>query len=44
MRPELPAYAELRCVSAFSFLHGASRPEELVDYELAGNQWVFGGA
>lgn len=26
----LPAYAELRCVSNFTFLKGASRPEELV--------------
>lgn len=26
----LPAYAELRCVSNFTFLRGASRPEELV--------------
>jgi len=26
----LPAYAELRCLSNFSFLKGASRPEELV--------------
>lgn len=28
--PALPAYAELRCLSNFSFLKGASRPEELV--------------
>jgi len=27
----LPDYAELRCVSNFSFLRGASRPEELVE-------------
>jgi len=27
----LPAYAELHCVSNFSFLRGASHPEELVD-------------
>ncbi len=27
----LPAYAELRCVSNFTFLRGASRPEELVE-------------
>jgi error-prone DNA polymerase len=27
----LPAYAELRCLSNFSFLRGASRPEELVE-------------
>ena len=26
----LPVYAELRCISNFSFLRGASRPEELV--------------
>ncbi|NND89601.1 MAG: error-prone DNA polymerase [Granulosicoccus sp.] len=26
-----PSYAELHCVSNFSFLRGASRPEELVD-------------
>lgn len=31
MRPVIPAYAELRCLTAFSFLHGASRPEELVE-------------
>ena len=31
MRLPIPDYAELRCVSAFSFLHGASRPEELVE-------------
>ena len=28
---QLPAYAELRCVSTFSFLVGASQPEELVE-------------
>jgi error-prone DNA polymerase len=28
--PKLPDYAELRCLSNFSFLKGASRPEELV--------------
>ncbi|HET8877485.1 MAG TPA: PHP domain-containing protein, partial [Casimicrobiaceae bacterium] len=27
----LPAYAELHCLSNFSFLHGASHPEELVE-------------
>jgi error-prone DNA polymerase len=27
----IPPYAELHCVSNFSFLRGASRPEELVD-------------
>ena len=26
-----PRYAELRCRSSFSFLEGASQPEELVD-------------
>ncbi len=32
MRPDLlPAYAELHCVSNFSFLRGASHPEELVE-------------
>ena len=30
-RPDLPAYAELHCRSHFSFLTGASSPEELVD-------------
>ena len=29
------AYAELHCVSNFSFLRGASRPEELVDTAAA---------
>ena len=28
--PAEPAYAELHCVSNFSFLRGASHPEELV--------------
>jgi len=28
--PRLPGYAELRCLSNFSFLKGASQPEELV--------------
>ena len=28
---DLPDYAELRCVSNFSFLRGASQPEELVE-------------
>ncbi|MCK9214747.1 MAG: error-prone DNA polymerase [Rhodoferax sp.] len=28
--PQLPDYAELRCLSNFSFLKGASQPEELV--------------
>src|SRR5215813_6905295 len=27
----LPAYAELHCLSNFSFLEGASQPEELVE-------------
>ncbi|MGD9941679.1 MAG: error-prone DNA polymerase [Burkholderiaceae bacterium] len=30
VRPGLPDYAELWCLSAFSFLRGASMPEELV--------------
>ena len=30
MTPELPCYAELHCVSNFSFLRGASHAEELV--------------
>ena len=29
--PSIPEYAELRCVSNFSFLRGASQPEELVE-------------
>ena len=29
--PGLPAYAELQCVSNFTFLRGASSPEELVE-------------
>ena len=29
--PMLPAYAELHCLSNFSFLRGASHPEELVE-------------
>ena len=29
--PAVPDYAELRCVSNFSFLRGASHPEELVE-------------
>jgi len=29
--PALPDYAELRCLSNFSFLKGASWPEELVE-------------
>jgi error-prone DNA polymerase len=31
MSPQLPAYAELHCLSNFSFQRGASSPEELVD-------------
>ena len=31
----LPAYAELHCVSNFSFLRGASHPEELIERALA---------
>jgi error-prone DNA polymerase len=31
MRSPIPAYAELHCLSNFSFLRGASRPEELVE-------------
>ena len=31
MKPVLPAYAELHCLSAFSFLRGASNPDELVE-------------
>ena len=30
MHSTLPAYAELHCVSNFTFLRGASHPEELV--------------
>ncbi|HYF58076.1 MAG TPA: error-prone DNA polymerase [Burkholderiaceae bacterium] len=30
----IPSYAELHCASAFSFLRGASQPEELVDRAL----------
>ena len=29
--PTLPSYAELHCVSNFSFLRGASHPEELIE-------------
>ena len=29
--PEIPSYVELRCVSNFSFLMGASQPDELVE-------------
>lgn len=31
----IPQYAELRCVSNFSFLRGASQPEELVERAVA---------
>ncbi len=34
-RPGLPGYAELRCRSNFSFLNGASHPEELVAHAQA---------
>ena len=33
--PHLPGYAELHCVSNFSFLRGASHPEELVAHAAA---------
>src|SRR3954467_14853149 len=33
--PELPGYAELHCRSNFSFLTGASSPEELVERAAA---------
>jgi error-prone DNA polymerase len=33
--PALPGYAELHCLSNFSFLRGASRPEELVERAAA---------
>ena len=29
--PQAPAYAELHCLSNFSFQRGASHPEELVE-------------
>jgi error-prone DNA polymerase len=35
MHATLPAYAELHCLSAFSFLRGASLPEELVAHAKA---------
>ena len=34
MYSALPAYAELHCLSNFSFLRGASHPEELVQRAL----------
>ncbi len=33
-RAPLPAYAELHCLSNFSFLRGASHPDELVDQAI----------
>src|SRR5207244_8377466 len=33
--PMQPSYAELHCISNFSFLRGASHPEELVERALA---------
>jgi error-prone DNA polymerase len=35
MTSSLPAYAELHCLSNFTFLHGASHPEELVQRAAA---------
>jgi len=35
MFPALPAYAELHCLSNFTFLRGASHPEELVERAAA---------
>jgi len=35
MPPDLPAYAELHCLSNFTFLRGASHPEELVERAAA---------
>ncbi|MGE5129429.1 MAG: PHP domain-containing protein, partial [Sphingomonadaceae bacterium] len=35
MHPDLPAYAELHCLSNFTFLRGASHPEELVEQAAA---------
>ena len=35
MHPDLPAYAELHCLSNFTFLRGASHPEELVERAAA---------
>ena len=37
MAPAVPPYAELHCRSNFSFLTGASHPEELVAQERKGN-------
>src|SRR5687767_546748 len=36
-RHQLPPYAELHCLSNFSFLKGASHPEELVERAVALN-------
>jgi error-prone DNA polymerase len=35
MAPDLPEYAELHCLSNFTFLRGASHPEELVERAAA---------
>jgi len=35
MRADVPRYAELHCLSAFSFLRGASEPAELVERAIA---------
>jgi error-prone DNA polymerase len=35
MFPVLPAYAELHCLSNFTFLRGASHPEELIEQAAA---------
>ena len=35
MPPDLPEYAELHCLSNFTFLRGASHPEELVERAAA---------
>lgn len=35
MRPDLPDYAEFHCLSNFTFLRGASHPEELVERAAA---------
>ncbi|MSP96502.1 MAG: error-prone DNA polymerase [Betaproteobacteria bacterium] len=35
MKPSLPNYAELHCVSNFSFLRGASHPAELIEQAQA---------
>src|SRR5205809_922370 len=38
----LPAYAELHCLSNFSFLRGASHPEELVERAQTSAYAAFG--